>query len=214
MNKRVFIVGERTHSAYHGMFKTRGWEVVNNVQDSDLVQFTGGEDVSPSLYKETPHPKTFFNPIRDKVEALTFHAAVYMNKPMAGICRGGQFLNVMCGGTMWQHVNNHTGVAHDVIDLFSGDVFRATSTHHQMMKPSKDAIIIGVAQESTSKETVGERGHPLKITYNKPGDDYEVLYYEQQNCLCFQPHPEVYGMPELTDKYFHYVNEYLFRTGE
>src|SRR3546814_3238996 len=36
-----------------------------------------------------------------------FAIARRMHKPMAGICRGGQFLNVMCGGSMIQHVEGH-----------------------------------------------------------------------------------------------------------
>ena len=73
----------------------------------DIVQFTGGEDVSPYLYKAEPHTYTQFNPRRDAWEIEQFERAQQEGCVMAGICRGSQFLNVMCGGTLHQHINGH-----------------------------------------------------------------------------------------------------------
>jgi len=101
--KKVLIVGG--DSIIANMFSKRGWDVTTNTLDPsiDLVQFTGGEDVTPSLYGEQAHAATSCNPARDDREAKIFLS--FKNKvPMAGICRGAQFLNVMNKGSMWQHV--------------------------------------------------------------------------------------------------------------
>jgi gamma-glutamyl-gamma-aminobutyrate hydrolase PuuD len=46
---------------YKYMFESEGWEVTDYIQAADLVQFTGGEDVHPSWYDQTKHPKTHCN---------------------------------------------------------------------------------------------------------------------------------------------------------
>ena len=103
---RVFVVGS-SFGAYHDMFRRYGWEIAKSYDEADLLQYTGGEDVSPSLYGRTKHPRSYINRERDMRERIIFLRALKDGKPQAGICRGGQFLNVMCGGSLWQDVNNH-----------------------------------------------------------------------------------------------------------
>ncbi|MHA2066538.1 MAG: gamma-glutamyl-gamma-aminobutyrate hydrolase family protein [Candidatus Thorarchaeota archaeon] len=127
---------------------------------------------------------------------------------MAGICRGGQFLNVMCGGKMWQHIDGHAiHGTHSTLDLITKERFEVTSTHHQMMIPGPEAVIIGVARETKWKETMGPSG-PLKI-FNTSDDDYEILWYPNYNVFCFQPHPEFLGRNDLRQRYMEYLEFYL-----
>lgn len=213
MSKKVFIVG---HGAdYERMFLKRGWESVTNVRQADLVQFTGGEDVSPQMYKQAKHPTTRNNPQRDKNEVFTFELACISEKPIAGICRGGQFLNVMCGGSMWQDVDNHCG-GHIVTDVKTGKEFYATSTHHQMMKPNlKTAQIVAFAEKSTVKERCDKNGKIYRLSQNSRNSssmndkDMEVLFYPTYKVLCFQPHPEFPYQEKLADWYFEYLDRYL-----
>lgn len=197
---------------YRRMFTDRGWRVVDNMTRASLVQFTGGEDVSPDLYGEYTHPETHNNPDRDKKEALIFFQALKKNIPMAGICRGGQFLNVMCGGRMYQHVDGH-GASHMVLDTLTGEVFEATSTHHQMMIPGKNGVVIGLANEASMKQRMLA---PTRIsikscnTAGSAGQDVEIVHYPEQNALCFQPHPEHFGWDDLANRYFEYIETRLF----
>lgn len=206
--RKVFIVGYM--AGYDTMFKVHGWEIVDNIYKADLVQFTGGEDVSPDLYGEAKHSRTHSNPDRDHRERIVFNLCLSINKPMSGICRGGQFLNVMCGGKMWQHVDGHArSGTHDCIDELTGEVFQATSTHHQMMIPSKEGILLASAQESKSKEKMGDNGGVvLFMSKGKYMNDSEVVYYQKEKALCFQPHPEHHGHNKLASIYFHYLNQY------
>ncbi|OZG62269.1 amidotransferase [Bifidobacterium lemurum] len=69
----------------------------------DAILFTGGHDVDPALYGETPGPHTTeLCPARDRMETLLLHATLERDKPVLGICRGIQFLNAALGGTLWQ----------------------------------------------------------------------------------------------------------------
>ena len=64
---------------------------------------TGGEDVDPALYGQTPHPTvTGVHRRRDDVEIAALHAALARGMPVLAICRGVQLLNVALGGTLYQ----------------------------------------------------------------------------------------------------------------
>ena len=54
--RKVYIVGGG--GDYKSMFEGEGWEVVDCFSKADLIQFTGGADVSPALYGESTHPQT------------------------------------------------------------------------------------------------------------------------------------------------------------
>ena len=69
----------------------------------DGLLFTGGQDVSPALYGETPKPTCGeVYPARDRMEQALLHLALERDLPVLGICRGIQFLNAVLGGTLYQ----------------------------------------------------------------------------------------------------------------
>lgn len=180
------------------MFLKRGHKLTH-FDEADLIQFTGGSDVDPSYYKEERHASTYADPRRDSRESNIYHTGVAEGKKFAGICRGGQFLNVMNGGKMWQDVNNHGG-SHKA--LFGDKEIVVTSTHHQMMRPTPEAIILGTAKRSSYRETVNE------VNTDKDFVDIEALAYP--NCICFQPHPEYSSATEECEQmYFDLLEAYL-----
>jgi gamma-glutamyl-gamma-aminobutyrate hydrolase PuuD len=201
----VFIV--RPSPPYVDMFKSKGWVIVDDLFSADMIQFTGGHDVSPRLYGEYPHRETYTNPNRDRIEAFTYYIAYDSSKKLAGICRGAQFLNVMCGGELWQHVNNH-GImgTHKARCEITNKTHLVTSTHHQMMRIGVDGdpLLVMTAKESTKKERVKSNNH--SVTVFNDDLDIEALYYEKERCFCFQPHPEHAGHDKLKDLYFDYLN--------
>lgn len=201
---RVFVVGGGFQ--YCKMFFDAGMRGARSVAEADIICFTGGEDVDPSLYGEKPIPGTYFNPKRDQIEAYIYGEALAENKPMIGICRGAQFLNVMNGGKLWQDVNNHaTHSGHSVIDMITGEIkHNMTSTHHQQMIPAKDAEILAVAELSTVKTNMTKtvkRKTPV-------ADDVEVLWYPSSLSLCFQPHPE-FEHGECRNYFLDLVDNYI-----
>ena len=188
---KVFIVGSRGNCQYAAMYKQDGWTITDNIETADLVQFTGGHDVSPDLYGCKEHPQSMCNAARDSNERDYYLRAIEQSKPMAGICRGGQFLNVMNGGRMYQHVDNH-GIAgtHKAYCTQSGQTIDVTSTHHQMMIPNdKNGIVLLHVAKSlcTHKDYVDDQG--------------DMVFYRATNSLCFQPHPE-YVEGEACREYF------------
>jgi gamma-glutamyl-gamma-aminobutyrate hydrolase PuuD len=66
---------------------------------------TGGSDVDPFLYGETPSPETEPpDPDRDAAEAALIDEALARDLPLLAICRGMQILNVHLGGSLIQHL--------------------------------------------------------------------------------------------------------------
>jgi gamma-glutamyl-gamma-aminobutyrate hydrolase PuuD len=197
--KSVFVVGGC--SLTEDMYLQEGVKVVEDIEDADIVQFTGGEDVSPVLYGETLHPGAYVNSDRDKRDYDAFLEARALEKKIVGICRGGQFLNVVCGGKMYQDVDGHaTGEQHIMYDELSGTQFPVTSTHHQMMIPGKGAQVLAYASEATYYESMKDENIVRYVP--KRGMDVEVVWYPGHNALCFQPHPEYVDRAHPCRKYF------------
>ncbi len=211
---KVYI--ECSSYLYSQMFRQEGWLIVENIEQADLVQFTGGTDVSPYLYGEKHvHPRTHSLAERDKKEAIVYAVALRASLPMAGICRGAQFLNVMCGGKLWQDVSGHaSGSPHIILDMVTNEEFRATSTHHQMMIVGRAGKVIGVADESKWRSSMSKNGVVISHKLKEIKDfDPEIVIYDEAKVLCFQPHPEFAGVPDLKDRYFDYIYKYLFPKG-
>lgn len=69
----------------------------------DGFLLTGGYDISPSLYGQKRLPACGDGTEGlDRMEAALLPRILAADKPLLGICRGLQFLNVALGGTLWQ----------------------------------------------------------------------------------------------------------------
>ncbi len=212
---KVYIV--QGNKQISNMFTAYDWDITQNMLEADLVQFTGGSDITPALYNQQKHPRTHSYIGRDQKEKMFFQIAKKKGIPMAGICRGGQFLNVMSGGSMIQDCDGHTiSYEHKAVDMISGESLMVTSTHHQMMQPppeNKDVVVFLCASESSRQEVMPSTESllqsPIK-TLDKIFIDIEGVFFKDTKCLCFQPHPEYgHASPELIKYYFGRIEQFL-----
>jgi putative glutamine amidotransferase len=77
-------------------------EVVSRV---DGLLLAGGADIDPTRYAAVPHETvTVVRPDRDASELELLDAAIAAHRPVLGVCRGAQILNVAAGGDLVQHL--------------------------------------------------------------------------------------------------------------
>lgn len=217
---------------YTAMFTEQGHVVMEfnsirrltELKEVDVLCFTGGADVTPWMYGGVDAGVSFTDTERDKVDLEYCQEAERHGLPMVGICRGAQFLTVMSGGKLIQHVNNHglygthratvvnpsLALTYDSPDaMFQVQV---TSTHHQMMFPfnldKKDyKLLAWAAPRLTNKEAL--KGVPCG--FDDTSVDVEAVYYKNINSLAVQWHPEFPGdeVKECRDAFFKLFNYYL-----
>jgi putative glutamine amidotransferase len=137
---------------YRRAIEAAGLEAVTITPDSGEslnavgLLLIGGTDVDPSLYSALPQPETDQpDRERDKFESALLRDALAREVPVLAICRGLQLLNVVCGGTLIQHLPNtdkhrqKTGgePVHEVsldgrmAEVFGASRIRVNSRHHQ-----------------------------------------------------------------------------------
>lgn len=157
----------------------------------DLIIFTGGEDVSPSMYGELTGKFTHNNASRDAIEKNMFNYNSFLKIPKLGICRGAQFLTVSSGGRLIQHVTGHGNITHR-IQLEKGGILEIPSDHHQMMFPynmhKSKYEIIGYSERHLSDTYLDGTNENIKLpnSFFEP----EIVFYKYTNSLCIQSHPE------------------------
>jgi len=141
---------------------TYNMDIEEILEKVDAIILSGGPDIDPALYGETPIPKMGqINPLRDKFEIELARKVVEKGKPLLAICRGIQVLNVAFNGTLYQDINTqipksikhawHTATGtevppnyptHTVIldknsriySIFNKEVLKVNSFHHQAVK--------------------------------------------------------------------------------
>ena len=117
-------------------------------QMADGLVLTGGGDIDPQLYGEQKEKACVdVHRLRDEFEISLTHEMMKQGKPILGICRGIQVINVTLGGTLWQDIDvkSHAYITHDIpthtvklsgkmLELFSRDEIITNSYHHQAIR--------------------------------------------------------------------------------
>lgn len=195
MLTKVFCTNDQNFYA-QPLLKSGKFILVQTMQDADVVLFTGGEDVSPDLYHEAVGKYTQNNPRRDIAEQIIFEYCFANKKPMIGVCRGSQFLCVMAGGKLVQHISGHGGRNHEV-ETIDGRSFFVSSTHHQMQLPPVGAKLMAWSKEKLSKTYLDGNNEELNIQ-----TEVEAVYYPNINAFAVQYHPEFMHWGEDGVQYF------------
>ncbi len=198
MKPTIFVVSQQWYlKPFADLFRE-----VDNIRDADVIMFTGGSDVSPNFYQEKMGRYTQSDFYRDQIEASHFQWGIKNQRKFLGICRGSQFLTVMSGGRLVQHVTNHGG-EHIIFTKEGREVF-VSSTHHQMMNPFGmdllDYELLGWAEGESSTYLNGEGGEiPI---FQKNGIEPEVVWYPKSRALAIQAHPEIMRPDSKGVEYF------------
>lgn len=88
------------------------------------VMIPGGVDMDPATYGESPHERLGrIDPDRDRVELQLARWAIEDHKPLLGLCRGLQVINVATGGTLYQDLDAQLvpSIRHDYFPNYGFD---------------------------------------------------------------------------------------------
>ncbi|MGH7196124.1 MAG: gamma-glutamyl-gamma-aminobutyrate hydrolase family protein [Candidatus Saccharimonadales bacterium] len=161
----------------------------------DGLLFAGGNDIDPRLYGEEPMTQTVdVSPKRDTSEFNLMRWTLRDKKPILAICRGMQLLNIVCGGTLYQHLASQMPSAEDH-ELSSHKKNVEHITHHLKVDPSsKLAEIIKattIGANSHHHQAIKEIGAGLKVSAKS--EDGMIEAVELSNApyvIGVQCHPE------------------------
>lgn len=166
-----------------------GTSIADMVGVLDAVIMTGGVDVAPECYGETPlQPEWAGDKKRDDYEIQIIKEAVAKDKPLLGVCRGLQILNVAFGGTLFQDIKtqNPGALIHRDAEIYDANLHRVkieaasglgrlyggvreatiNSVHHQAVKdPGKDVAIEARCAEDGIAEALRLKDSPRTGVY-------------------------------------------------
>jgi putative glutamine amidotransferase len=112
------------------------------LESLDGILFSGGGDVDPSFWGAEPHPAIDVDHVRDASELILMKAALEMDLPTLGVCRGMQVMAVAAGGSLHQHLPDLTGhsrhQAESGTDPLAADA-SAYGRHDVVIKPGSAA---------------------------------------------------------------------------
>ncbi|HQE34130.1 MAG TPA: gamma-glutamyl-gamma-aminobutyrate hydrolase family protein [Flavobacterium alvei] len=165
---------------------------VNNWQDvalCDAIIFTGGIDMDPIEKVAYANAPKEFNWVRDRFEMAVLAKALDKKKPILGICRGLQLINVYWGGSL--HLDN--GDAKNKIHR------RESEDKIHRIQVEKDSLFYSIVQQefgnvnSAHHQSIDVLGLGLKAVAHSEDGVIEVIESanpDEQFLLAVQWHPE------------------------
>ena len=176
------------------------------VRRLDAVILSGGEDIDPLYFGEEHLPGLGeVNAPRDTADVLLIKIALRQGKPLLGICRGEQVLNVVMGGSLYQDIPSQipssklkhrqaeaSTIATQTISIdpasrLAGILgvtrLNVNSHHHQAVKALAPGLVVTARTEDgvvEAYESIAEASDP----YGKPLGD---------RILAVQFHPETFS---------------------
>lgn len=172
----------------------------------DGFLFTGGKDVEPLRYGEQVSAECgVIQKYRDSLELSVFESALKTGKPILGICRGSQLINVALGGSLYQDIPSE--IPSEISHRQTEGKF-APSHSVKIVKDTPLHALIGadeMAANSFHHQAIKLLGGGLEAMAYAPDGIIEAIYYTDERYLrAYQWHPErLYG----TDEY----NSLIFR---
>ena len=158
-------------------------KAIEQMLQCDGLLLSGGEDIDPKRYGQAVTEKCGkIVAQRDHAEMKMLEAYLSTGKPILGICRGEQLLNVFFGGTLHQDIKEISTCNHDdyphkdlgnhtvtiaggskLAQIMRQNQLRVNSLHHQAVDKPGDGLIVGAVSEDGIIESIEHATHRFCI---------------------------------------------------
>lgn len=201
--KKVALAGTESLTNYIDALKENDIEVIATLDVDEAIKcdgllLPGGGDIDPVYYGEEMNGSDEPDRELDKAQRDILDAFVKAKKPILGICRGMQLINIYFGGSLHQDLvtrdihtrKNDNDSIHSVksveegnlFEKFYGKTFNINSAHHQGTKKlgkglkevlrSDDGVCEAVIHEELP--IIATQFHPERMSYKQRRDDAVV----------------------------------------
>lgn len=187
--KKILVAGkEKDTKNYVEVLKYLGTDPIvtlhpDSVYSFDGLLLPGGGDICPSYFDQPVIDTRKPDPDLDRMQFHLLYQFLHTHKPILGICKGMQLINVFFGGDLKQHVDSEnlhqwngkdqwhhtTTKRHSLLDKLYGSEFEVNSAHHQ---------------------SLGNTGHDLEVIQHSEDGIPEAICHERLPILGVQWHPE------------------------
>lgn len=200
MKARILLTSNITREWYEESVNQCGAVAVSTYcedkgLDYDGLILCGGNDMDPAYYGEEINGAVHIDYARDAFEMRIAKHFIEAGKPVMGICRGFQLLNVYFGGSLHQHISNVVehrveGKVEKVHEVLStdgsiarrlyGERFVVNSIHHQAVKRLGEGLKItmtstdgGIIEgfEHEHLPLFGVQWHPERMCFARRRED-------------------------------------------
>lgn len=180
------------------------------IEAMDGFLLSGGVDIDPSYYgEEKKFDSVEVDELRDGFESKIFPHIWASGKPVLGICRGMQAMNVFLGGTLYQHIDGHrqgetpgdqrpqhltvceTGMLAALIEL--KEIY-VNTFHHQNVERLAQGLVADAVSDEGYIEALHAPGHKFflgvqfhpEMYYGRPEDDHSRKIFDAFIKACKQ----------------------------
>ena len=150
----------------------------------DGLLLTGGPDIDPSYFGEEAHETTEIKYARDALELFVFKRIIKKNRPVFGICRGIQVMNVAMGGSLYQDIPSQftDHLTHKIVEntddswhnikiksdsllkeITGSPIVEVNSRHHQALKVISSGFVVTAQSKDGIIEAIEDRSDKFSM---------------------------------------------------
>lgn len=179
------------------------FSVYSIVQASDLLILPGGGDIDPAFFHEQNTASKNIDFILDRIQFVFLDAFIKFKKPIIGICKGMQLINIFFGGKLMQDMPFPMLLCHsyDNRDRYhtifrKPAIYPAVLSNCPLRSLNHDLLV-----NSAHHQCISLLGKELNIQHYSQDGAIETIYHSSLPIFGLQWHPErlfVQGQNQLT----------------
>ncbi len=179
---------------------TENPEIIRDtIKAVDAILIPGGADVDPSLYGEEPAYSEETSLKNDNFQIMAIREAISQGKPVFGICRGMQVINVALGGSLYQDLEKEMegSIRHTCYE-------KPESPAHDLKLESSGFLSLLLGKREMKVNSLHHQGikrlaEGLKVAAFSPDGLIEAVENREKRIYAVQYHPEALAMADDGD---------------